>query len=113
MMKSVLTSKIYGARVTSAEIEYEGSIKICPNLIAESGLSVYEKVLVANMDNGNRFETYVIEGELGEMGLNGAAARLGKKGDKVIIMAFSSLNSECLKNFKPKIIKVNEVNEII
>jgi len=108
------SSKIHGATVTEARVDYVGSIQIDEALMQVSGLLEYEWVQVANMSNGERFETYVIKGEKnsGKIGLNGAAARLGKVGDKVIIFAMSVLQEEEAKKMKPKFVYVDEKNRI-
>ncbi|MEA1986359.1 MAG: aspartate 1-decarboxylase [Candidatus Marinimicrobia bacterium] len=115
MLKEYLKAKIHEARITEANLNYTGSIEIDEELMVATGINEYEKVLVANIDNGNRFETYVIKGKWGErkIGLNGAAARLGELGDKVIIMSFALLDEKDEENFKPKIIIVNEKNDIV
>ncbi len=89
-MRWCLRSKIHRATVTEARLDYEGSITIDADLIDRSGLWVGEKVTVADVDNGARFETYVLPGERGSgiIALNGAAARLANIGDKVIIMGY-------------------------
>lgn len=89
-MRSVLRSKIHRATVTETRLEYEGSITIDEDLLERSGIWVGEKVLIADVDNGNRFETYTLPGRRGSgvIAINGAAAHLCREGDKVIIMAF-------------------------
>ncbi len=89
-MRWFLRSKIHGATITGASVDYTGSIALDPVLIEKAGLMVGEKVLVADIDNGARLETYVISGRLGsrEVCMNGAAARLIDKGDRVIVMGF-------------------------
>ncbi len=96
--------------LTSSELNYMGSIAICPDLMSASGILLHEKVQVINADNGNRFETYVIEGEKGEIGLRGPAARLGKIGDKVIILSYAMLTPDEAASFKPKIVLPDEKN---
>ena len=115
MLRTLLYSKIHRATVTDANIDYEGSITIDPVLIEAAKMNLYEKVLVVNITNGARFETYIIEGEKNDHSicLNGAAARLGLKGDKVIIMSFAQLSSEELDGFRPNIVKVDDNNEIL
>jgi aspartate 1-decarboxylase len=110
----MLKAKIHNAVVTQALLEYEGSISIDESLLKASGLKEYEKVLVVNKNTGARFETYIIKAkaESGEIGLNGAAARLVLPGDNIIIFAFTLLNEEELKNFKPKIVILNKENKI-
>lgn len=115
MFKEYLKSKIYKATINEANLNYTGSIEIDEELMKASNIKEFEKVLVADIDNGNRFETYVIKGKWGEkkIGLNGAAARLGEIGDRIIIMAFSFLNEKEEETFKPQIVIVDEKNNII
>jgi aspartate 1-decarboxylase len=89
MLREMLKSKIHRAVLTGVHRDYEGSIAIDPALIDLADLREHEKVLVANVATGARFETYVIRGEPGQVALNGAAARLGAPGDLVIVMAFT------------------------
>ena len=107
-------SKIHRATITANELLYEGSISIDQNLLEAADIVPYEKVQIANVSNGERLETYAIIGKRGsgEICLNGAAARLGMKGDEVIIMAFAPFDDEELQNFKPKIVFVNKNNKI-
>src|SRR5688572_14754963 len=90
----LLKSKIHRATVTGGNVQYEGSLTIASDLMAEAGLLPYERILCSNMANGNRFETYAIPGDpgTGAIILNGAAALLGKKGDQLTIMSFSQVN---------------------
>ncbi len=115
MLLSILKSKIHRATVTEARVDYIGSITIDSNLMEEAGILPYEKVLVASIDSGSRLETYVIEGkrDSGTICLNGAAAKIIQKGEKIIIMAFGLLDESEAKNFIPKIIHVDENNKII
>ncbi|OGW81105.1 MAG: aspartate 1-decarboxylase [Omnitrophica bacterium RIFCSPLOWO2_12_FULL_44_17] len=115
MIRNMLKSKIHGATVTDANIAYEGSITIDEELIDATHLMEYEKVLVANLTNGSRLETYVIKGKRGsgDVCANGAAALHNRPGDKVLIMSFCGLNEEELKNFHPFIVKVDERNRIV
>ena len=114
MLVKVLKSKIHRAAVTENNINYVGSITIAADLAEAVGLREYEQVLVANLNNGTRHETYVQIGESGSgiICLNGAAARLACVGDRVIIMAFGLYESD-EPIAKPKIITVNEKNQII
>ena len=109
-MRWLLRSKIHRATVTEARLDYEGSITIDADLIDRSGLWIGEKVTVADVDNGARFETYVLPGERGTgiIALNGAAARLANIGDKVIIMGYE-LTDEPIK---AKILLVDMHNKI-
>ncbi len=110
MQITMLKSKLHRATVTGASLHYEGSISIPPSLIKLAGMREYEKVLVANVHNGARFETYVIVGEEREIRLNGAAAHLGKPGDKVIIMSFASIDEKEADSFKPKVVLLTDEN---
>ena len=114
-MRNMLKSKIHRATVTDANINYEGSITIDKKLLREADILPYEQVHVLNVNNGARFTTYAIEGEegKGDICLNGAAARLAVKGDIVIIITYTNINEEDLKNYKPKIVHVNRNNEIV
>jgi len=111
----ILKSKIHQATVTGFDMNYEGSIVVDAALMEEVGLLPYEKVLVANMATGARFETYVIPGrhESGAIELNGATARLGQKGDRVIIFSFARLSEAEARSFKPRIVQLDENNHVI
>ena len=115
MYLTMLKSKIHRAVVTEANLNYIGSITIDEDLMRAAGLLEYELVHVADIDNGNRFETYVIKGAAGngQICLNGAAARLAKAGDKIIIMAYAQLEPRAAEIFKPKVVFVDEKNKII
>ncbi len=112
MQIQMLRAKLHGAVVTQANLEYEGSISIDRDLMEKAGLLQGEKVLVANMASGSRFETYAIEAprRSGIIGLNGAAARLGTEGDRIIIMAWGILSLEEARNFRPLVVKVDSRN---
>ncbi|HHT78762.1 MAG TPA: aspartate 1-decarboxylase [Actinobacteria bacterium] len=112
MLINILKSKIHRATVTEARVDYVGSITIDSFLMKKAGIIPYEKVMVVSIDSGQRLETYVIEGESksGTICLNGAAARLINKGEKVIIMAFCSLEPKEADGFLPKIVHVDEKN---
>jgi len=114
MTRFFLRSKIHRATVTEANLAYEGSITIDRHLMNAAGLLPYEKVEVYNVDNGNRFETYVIEGEPGEgdICVNGAAAHLVKPGHKVIIACYCMLQEGQILNHRPKLVFVDERNRI-
>jgi aspartate 1-decarboxylase len=113
-MRTMLKSKIHRARVTDANINYEGSITIDKALLRAADILPYEQVNVLNVNNGARFTTYAIEGEegKGEICLNGAAARLAVKGDIVIIITYTQVAEENLKTYHPVVVHVNENNEI-
>lgn len=114
MTLEMLKSKIHRATVTQAELNYVGSITIDERLMEAAGIYEYEKVQIADVDNGARFETYVIAGEAGSgiVCLNGAAARMVSTGDKVIIMSYAQMAPEEIKDNPPKVVFVNEKNEI-
>lgn len=113
-MRIMLKSKIHRARVTETNIEYEGSITIDTRLMEEADILPYEQVVVLNINNGNRFTTYAIEGKAGsgEMCLNGAAARLATAGDTVIILTYCHVEDEEARNFKPTLVYVDANNAI-
>ena len=112
MLLKVLRSKIHLATVTEAELEYVGSIAIDRDLMDEVGLVDGECVLVADMANGNRFETYVIEERRGSgvICVNGAAARKVSVGDRVIVMAFGYMDQAEAADHKPNVLLVDEKN---
>lgn len=112
MKINVLYSKIHRATVSNADLEYEGSISIDKDLIKESKLFVNQKVDIYNCNNGARFSTYVIEGNKGEICLNGAAARHVQKGDKVIIVAYASIDIKDAKTHEPTVVFVDDKNRI-
>jgi aspartate 1-decarboxylase len=114
-MRMMLKSKIHRARVTDANIDYEGSVTIDTKLMKAADIIPYEQVHVLNVNNGARFTTYAIEGGegSGEICLNGAAARLVVKGDIVIILTYTQVPEEELKNYKPKVVHVNAKNQIV
>ena len=115
MLIELLKSKIHRATVTDACLDYEGSITIDKELIKAAGLFVHEKGQVLNINNGERFETYIIEGKAksGIICLNGAAARLVQKNDLVIIAAYTLMSPEEAEEWQPKVVKVNSKNKII
>jgi aspartate 1-decarboxylase len=114
MMRIMLKSKIHRARVTEANIDYEGSISIDKKLMEAADILPYEQVKVLDINNGARFETYAIEAEAGsgEIGIQGAAARLVTVGDMVIILAYCQVEEEEARNFAPKLVYVDENNAI-
>ena len=111
----MLKGKIHRATVVQAELDYVGSITIDPLLMEAAGILEYEKVQVVDVNNGSRFETYVITGEKGSgmVCLNGAAAREVSVGDKVIIMCYCELDAEEVKTHKPKVVFVDDDNKIV
>ena len=111
-MRTMLKSKIHRARVTGANIDYEGSITIDKKLMEEADILPYEQVEVLNLNNGARFTTYAIEGEKGEICLNGAAARLVAKGDIVLILSYCHVEDNEARNFAAKLVYVDAKNTI-
>ena len=114
-MRIMLKSKIHRARVTDANIDYEGSITIDKRLMEAADLLPYEQMQVLNINNGARFSTYAIEGKegCGDICLNGAAARLAVKGDLVIILSYCHVGEDEAINIVPKLIYVDDNNRII
>ncbi|MBA7619805.1 Aspartate 1-decarboxylase [subsurface metagenome] len=114
-MRIMLKSKIHRARVTDANIDYEGSITIDRKLMEAADILPYEQVQVLNVNNGARFATYAIEGEAGsgEICLNGAAARLVVNGDIVIILSYCHVADDEAGNFRPKMVYVDANNTIV
>jgi aspartate 1-decarboxylase len=114
MQIEMLYSKIHRATVTEANLNYMGSITIDKKLIKKAGLRVGQKVEIVNINNAERFSTYVIEGKKssGTICLNGAAARKAEVGDKIIIIAYALFHEKELKKFKPKVLFVDDNNKI-
>ncbi len=112
MLRTLLKSKIHRATVTGADLNYEGSIAIDPLLSESADIKEFEKVEIYNVNNGQRFSTYVIQGSENEISLNGAAARLVQVGDIIIIASYAQYDETELKTQKPKIILVDELNKI-
>lgn len=114
MQIQALKSKIHRATVVQAELNYIGSITVDETLMEKAGIMEYEKVQIVDIDNGSRFETYVISGERdsGMICLNGAAARMVSVGDKIIIMSYASMTPEELKENPPRVVFVDEDNRV-
>lgn len=114
MVVHILKSKIHRATVVGANVSYEGSMTIDEDLMDRVGLLPYEKILCSNMANAARFETYVIPGRRGscEIVLNGAAALLGKPGDRLTIMSFTEMELAHVKSWTPRVIVLDETNRI-
>jgi aspartate 1-decarboxylase len=112
MKRIMFKSKIHRAKVTGADLNYEGSITIDSELLKLADILPYEKVDIYNVSNGERFSTYVIPGEpgSGEICLNGAAARRVQKGDTVIIVSYCELSDEEIKDYSPIVVLVDEEN---
>ncbi len=115
MLIEVLKSKIHRVTVTDADLNYIGSITLDKKLIEAANLIVGEKVQVVNLNNGERLETYVIEGKSGsgEVTLNGPAARKVQKGDLIIIISYAQIEFERAKTFKPTIIFPDEKSNLL
>ncbi len=115
MLLEFLHSKIHRATVTDANLNYVGSITIDSALLKAANIQEWQKVEILNVNNGERFQTYVIKGEenSGQICLNGAAARKVQKGDKVIIVTYAHLDRTEINEFKPSIVIVDDNNKII
>lgn len=109
---TMMRTKIHRATVTEADLTYEGSISICPDLIRASGLYINERVDIYNCNNGARFSTYVIKGKKGQICLNGAAARHVLKGDLVIICSYCDVKIEEAPYHKPNAVFVDAKNQV-
>jgi len=114
MLIEILKSKIHRAVVTDKNINYEGSITVDGILLEKAGIYEGEKVHVYNVNNGVRFETYVIKGKKnsGEICINGAAARLAEKNDIIIIASYGFIDEKDINKHKPKIVKIKDKNKI-
>lgn len=108
----VLKSKLHRATVTDANLNYEGSISIDTNLCNLAGMHNWEKVDILNVNNGERFSTYIIPGKKGEICLNGAAARKACPGDKIIIVTYTHIDESQAASWQPKIVLLNEDNSV-
>jgi aspartate 1-decarboxylase len=110
-----MKSKIHRATVTDANLNYVGSITVDRELMDAADLLEWEQVAIVDIDNGNRFETYVIPGEPGSgaMCLNGAAARLVHTGDRIIVISYGDYDNEELDGFEPRVIHVDRTNRVI
>src|ERR1700730_15063365 len=113
MRRRMMKSKIHRATVTDANLDYVGSISLDPELMARADILEFEQVTVLDIDNGARFETYAIVGGPGEVCLNGAAARLVHRGDKVIVLTYGDYERHELEGFAPKIVHVDSINGVV
>lgn len=113
MTIEMLQSKIHRAKVTDANLNYKGSITIDEKLIKAAGMREWQKVDVLDINNGERFSTYIIKGGEGEICLNGAAARKVAVGDLIIIVTYAHMSEAEAENFEPKIVHLNEKNQIV
>jgi len=114
MMVHMLKSKIHRATITEANLDYIGSLTLDPNLMEAADMLAYERIQVLNINTGDRFETYIIEGERGSgiVCLNGAAARLGQPGDLIIALTYTFMDAQEAKSYMPKIVHVDARNTI-
>jgi aspartate 1-decarboxylase len=110
MRRRMMKSKIHRATVTDANLDYIGSISLDPELMALADILEYEQVTVVDINNGARFETYAIVGGAGEVCLNGAAARLVHRGDKIIVITYADYDDAELEDFAPTIVHVDSAN---
>ena len=115
MLRTMCKSKIQRATITQAELYYEGSLTLDVDLMNAADMRSYEKVQVVNINNGIRFETYLIPGESGSgvVCLNGPAARLGVVGDEIIIISYAEFEDKELEGYKPIIVSVDKKNKIV
>ncbi|MCE2570990.1 aspartate 1-decarboxylase [Motilimonas eburnea] len=115
MQKVLLTGKLHQARVTHAELNYEGSCAIDQDFMDAAGILEYEQIEIYNIDNGERFSTYAIVGERGSkiISVNGAAARKAAVGDRVIICTYGSMNEAEIQNHKPSLVYLDADNNIV
>ena len=114
MQRFMLKAKIHRATITGSELHYEGSLTVDRDLLDAVGIVPFERVNVYNINNGERFDTYVIEGEVGSgvLELNGAAARKGMIGDLIIIATYALVPEDELPAFAPKILLLDEKNQV-
>lgn len=110
MRRTMMKSKIHRATVTGADLNYVGSITLDTRLMELADLREHEQVHVLDLDNGQRFETYVIPGDAGDVVLNGAAARLVHPGDRVIVLSYGEYEDAELEDFEPKVVFVDSRN---
>lgn len=113
MHRRMMKSKIHRATVTDANLSYIGSVSLDPLLMEQADILIGEQVQIVDIDNGARFETYAIEGNRGEVCLNGAAARLVQPGDKVIIITYGDYSEAEIAEYRPRVVHVNQANEAI
>lgn len=115
MQRQMLKSKIHRAKITDCDVDYVGSITLDPDLMRQADMLVNEQVHVWDIDNGARFVTYAIEGEQGSgtVQANGAAARLVRPGDRVIIASFGAYDESDLDRYSPVVVHVGDANEVV
>jgi aspartate 1-decarboxylase len=112
---TLLKAKLHRATVTGASLHYEGSLTVDEELAKKAGFLPYEKILVGNINNGERFETYMIYGRAGTkvIELNGATAHLGKIGDRLTIMSFAQVPADLAAKHKPTVVRLDEKNDVL
>jgi aspartate 1-decarboxylase len=115
MQLKVLKSKLHLATVSGSDLNYHGSLTIDPDLMDAVGILPYEAILISNTATGHRAETYALPGVrgLGQIELNGAMARLGAVGDRLIVMAFAFLNPSEIENHRPRVVALDSRNQIV
>ena len=115
MLRCILRAKIHIATVTESNLSYEGSITIDETILKKADILHYEQVMISNLNNGERFETYAIPGKRGsgEICLNGPTARKGVIGDKIIIFCYNYCEDGKLKGYTPKIVFLDEKNKVL
>jgi aspartate 1-decarboxylase len=115
MLLTMMKAKLHRATVTQADLHYEGSIAIDRDLLDEAGIFAHEQVDVLNISTGARFTTYAIEAPRGSrvFGVNGAAARLVQKGDRIIVVTYCQLPAEEARNYNPTVVLLNEDNDVV
>ena len=113
MQINVLKSKLHRATVTGSNLDYEGSISIDAGLLERAGMHAYEKVDIYNINNGARFSTYIIEGAEGEFCLNGAAARMAQRGDRIIVASFTWIDEREAAGWLPRVVLLDEANRAV
>lgn len=115
MLRCMLKAKIHMATVKDSNLEYEGSITIDEDILGKTGILPYELVMVSNLNNGERFETYAIPGQAGSgiIALNGPTARKGVVGDRIIIFSYGYFEEPVSKEFRPTIVRLDAQNRIV
>ncbi len=109
MLRSKLLSKIHRAVITETDLDYVGSITIDEDILKATGMVEFEQVAIFDIENGNRFETYILKGEAGSgiIGVNGAAARMVHRGDKIIVVNYGMLDETEMKEYRPNVVVID------
>jgi len=115
MQLTMMKAKLHRAAVTQADLHYEGSISIDPDLLEAAGILPHEQVDVLNINTGARFTTYAIEAARGSktFGINGAAARLAQVGDRIIVVAYAAMDAAAAQSFQPTVVLLDERNDVV